>query len=126
LTQPRIRRNGRTDPQREFEEELGKEIGRIFERKKREIGIEATLKLSFLEDFPIIGEYVYGQAFPNEKLVVLEVYALYATKKEITRTICEELLHIKHGPWTLEHGPEFWKMVEEAMARPIRVKKANC
>ncbi|MEM2915274.1 MAG: hypothetical protein QXH91_07740 [Candidatus Bathyarchaeia archaeon] len=120
----RIGRNGQTDPQRKFEEELGKEIGRIFERKKREIGIEATLKLGFLEDFPIIGEYVYGQAFPNEKIVVIEVYALYATKKEITRTICEELLHIKHPE--MKHGPEFWKMVEEAVKHPIRVKKASC
>ncbi|MEM2100326.1 MAG: hypothetical protein QXP45_03190 [Thermoproteota archaeon] len=98
--------------EREIEEEVRAEVEEIFEKKKREIGVEATLKLSFLADFPIIGEYVYGEAFPPEKRVVLEIYAPYATKRKIMKVICEELLHIKH-PEILDHGPKLQKMMEE-------------
>lgn len=95
--------------------EIKKQIERTFERKKKKLGVEVTLELDFLDDFPVIGEYVYGEAFPAEKRIMLDVFAPLATKKEITKTVCEELMHIKHPE--LKHGPKFWKLVRESMSK---------
>ena len=96
-----------------IEAEARRDIERIFEEKKRKLGIEASMKLTFLRDFPIIGEYVYGEAFPTEKKILLEVYAPYATGRMMAKTICEELMHIKHPE--LKHGVRFWRLVEAAI-----------
>lgn len=84
----------------EIEAETEEEIRRIFEEKRRRLGVEARLDLKITTDWgpPIIGKNVYGQAFPFERppRVWIEVFAIDATTKEITETVCEELLHIKH------------------------------
>lgn len=100
--------------ERRIEEDTRKEIEKIFENKKRMLGVEARLDLCFLGDFPIIGAHVYGEAFPSEKRVSLDVFAPDATHSEIVKIICEELIHIKH-PEFLNHGPKFWKLVRECM-----------
>lgn len=83
----------------------------IFERKKRELGVEATLDLNFIDYVPVIDKYVYGEAFPEERRVKLDIFAPDATDKEITKIICEELAHIKYPE--MEHKPEFWRLVRE-------------
>jgi hypothetical protein len=83
---------------RDFEDEVRRDIERFFEEKKRELGVEARLQLEFLDHAPIVGKNVYGEAFPFEKppRVSIEMFAPDATNKEITKVVCEELLHIKH------------------------------
>jgi len=39
---------------------------------------------------------VYGEAFPEEKRISLEIFAPDASIDEIERHICHELLHIKY------------------------------
>lgn len=73
-----------------------KEIEKLFEEKKRKLGVEAELELSFLENTPVVGYNVYGEAFPPEKKVVLEVFAPDATTEEIEEIICHELVHLKY------------------------------
>jgi|GEM_PF-3086640 len=104
--------------EKQVEEDVRKDIERIFGEKKKKLGVEATLELTFLSDFPVVGEYVYGEAFPTERRMVLDVYAPMATTKAITRTICEELMHIKRPE--LKHGTKFWKLVRDAMATQQR------
>lgn len=101
--------------QKRIEMEIKKQVERTFERKKKKLGLEATLELDFIDDFPVIGEYVYGEAFPKECRVTLDVFAPFATNKEITETVCEELMHIKHPE--LKHGPKFWRLVRECMSK---------
>ena len=86
---------------------------RIFKRKRKKLKIEATLELNFLPDFPIIGEYVYGEAFPGEKRVKIDVYAPMTTNRALNETISEELTHIKHPE--LAHNARFWRLVRQAM-----------
>ncbi|MBA7700238.1 hypothetical protein ES703_108948 [subsurface metagenome] len=85
---------------RELEAETRRDVERIFEEKRRRLGVEARLDLhvELIEAPPIVGENVYGEAFPFEKppKVHIDVFAFDATTREITRTVCEELLHIKH------------------------------
>ena len=72
------------------------------------------MDLQFTEDAPIVDEYVYGEAFPNENKIWLEVVVPYASTKEITEIICHELLHIKYPE--LSHDSEaFEKMVKISM-----------
>jgi len=99
--------------EREIEAEAEMEIERIFQEKKNKLQVEATLELTFLQDFPMIGEYVYGEAFPLEKRITLDIYAPMATRRAITKIICEELMHIKHPE--LSHGARFWRLVREAV-----------
>ena len=82
----------------ELEAAVRREVERIFEEKRHKLGVEARLELGFLDHVPIAGKYVYGEAFPHERppRVRLEVFAPDATTAEITRTVCEELLHVKH------------------------------
>ena len=72
--------------------------------------MNATLDLEFLNMTPIENEPIYGEAFPDEKRVKIEVFVPDATMKDLTKVICEELLHVKH-PEILEHTPRFWGMV---------------
>ena len=85
---------------RGLEAEIRDEVERIFGEKKRRLGVDAKLDLHVetVEAPPIVGENVYGEAFPSERppRVWLEVFAPDATTAEITRTVCEELLHVKH------------------------------
>ena len=82
-----------------LEAEIRHDVERIFEEKKHRLGVEARLDLHVetVEAPPIVGENVYGEAFPAElpPRVWVEVFP-EATTQEITRTVCEELLHIKH------------------------------
>lgn len=81
-----------------IEAETEEEIRKIFEGKRRRLGVEARLEVGFLDHVPIVGKNVYGEAFPFERpsRVRIEVFAPDATIKEITEIVCEELLHIKH------------------------------
>ena len=94
-----------------IEIEVRQEIEKIFEGKKKKLGVEAELDLEFLDHPPIVDKNVYGEAFPERKLVTLDVFAPDATTGEIEGIICEELGHIKHPE--LRHGLEFWKKVRE-------------
>ncbi|MDI6889306.1 MAG: hypothetical protein QMC78_06475 [Methanocellales archaeon] len=91
--------------------EVKREIERIFEEKKKKLGVEAELDLEFLDHPPVVDKNVYGEAFPERKRVMLDVFAPDATTEEIEGIICEELGHIKYPE--LRHGPEFWKKVRE-------------
>lgn len=95
--------------ERKIENAVRKDAERIFEEKKRKAGVEATMELNFLSDFPVIGEYVYGEAFPAERRVVIDVYAPMATRRSIMKIISEELVHLKHPE--LSHGTKFWRLV---------------
>jgi len=52
---------------RRIEVEMEREARRIFEEKKRDLGVEARLELGFLGHAPIVGKNVYGEAFPFER-----------------------------------------------------------
>jgi len=84
---------------RGLERELRREVERIFEEKRRKLGVEARLDLHVetIEAPPVVGENVYGEAFPFERppKVWVEVFP-EATAREIARVVCEELLHVKH------------------------------
>jgi hypothetical protein len=95
--------------ERRIEEEVRRDAERIFEEKRRKAGIEATMELNFLSDFTVVGEYVYGEAFPPSGRIVIDIYAPMAAKEAVTRTICEELMHLRHPE--LEHGTKFWRLV---------------
>jgi hypothetical protein len=92
------------------------EIERIFEEKKKKLRANATLDLRFIDDVPIIGENVYGEAFPFEKppRVWLEVFAPDARTAEIIEHICHELIHIQH-PELGEENKEFKRRVRECI-----------
>lgn len=100
----------KTRAQLRLEKEVREEIKTIFERKKQELGVDVTLDLEFLNLTPIEDEPIYGEAFPDEKRIKIDVFAPDATTKDLTKTICEELLHVKH-PEIPEHTPRFWGMV---------------
>lgn len=84
---------------KELEAEVRRDVERIFEEKRHRLGVEARLDLHVetVEAPPIVGENVYGEAYPFERppRVHIEVFAPDATTKEITKIVCEELLHIK-------------------------------
>ncbi|GAI52606.1 unnamed protein product, partial [marine sediment metagenome] len=48
--------------------EVRRDVERIFEEKSRRLGVEARLDLHVetVEAPPIVGENVYGEAFPSE------------------------------------------------------------
>lgn len=75
---------------------LRKEIEKLFEEEKRKLGVEARLELNFLENTSVVGYNVYGEAFPPEKKVVLEVFAPDAIIEEIEEITCHELVHLKY------------------------------
>ena len=90
------------------------EMEKIFEKKTKKLGLKSNMEIQFIEDAPIGGEYVYGEAFPNENKIRLEVVAPDASIKEITKTICHELIHLKFPE--LNHDSEmFEEMVRNSM-----------
>jgi len=98
-------------PQRvHFEKLIERRIERTFERKKEKLGIEAELDLQILDHPPVVDENVYGEAFPEERRVMIDVFP-EATTGEIEAVVCEELAHVKHPE--LRHGSKFWEIVEE-------------
>ena len=98
-----------------LEIEVKKDIERIFEEKKTQLEVEAKLDVVFIDYAPIEGEFVYGEAFPfeNPPRVRLEVVALDATIEEITKVLCDELIHItepeleQYIPGTLKERKKF-------------------
>jgi hypothetical protein len=113
------------DTEESVEIDIMKEIDDIFENKKKEFGIEAKLDLIFLDHPPIVGKFVYGEAFPFERppRIRLEVVAIDATAEEITTVLCDELVHIKYPeleqyiPGTLEEREEFKEKIQEIVGR---------
>lgn len=94
--------------------DLRRRIEKIFQEKSKKLGLKAKMELQFIEDAPICGEYVYGEAFPNKNKIWLEVVAPYASIKEITNILCHELIHLKFPK--LDHNSElFEETVRNAM-----------
>ncbi|MDO9538166.1 MAG: hypothetical protein Q7J68_07590 [Thermoplasmata archaeon] len=87
--------------------ELRDEINRMFSQKAKKLSLNPTLDLNFIEDTSIIGENVFGEAFPNENRVWLEVVAPDASDKQILKILCHELIHIKHPDWN--HDSQLFK-----------------
>lgn len=87
--------------------ELSNEINEMFSQKAKKLGLNPKLDLNFIEDTPIIGENVFGEAFPDENRVWLEVVAPEASDREILKTLCHELIHIKHPDWN--HDSQIFK-----------------
>lgn len=81
-------------------------IKKIFAEKLEKFSLKANLDLEFIERRPIEDENVYGEAFPEEKRVRLEVFAPDATDEEIEWNICHELVHIKY-PELSHDDPQF-------------------
>jgi len=95
-------------------DEIRREIIRIFQIQSQKINVVANFKLSLIEYAPIEGEYVYGEAFPEEKRIWLEVVAPDASNYEITETIIHELIHLKYP--RLDHNSDIFNMkVKEYM-----------
>ena len=95
-------------------EHLDKKINEIFYKKLKKLGLNAEMEIQFIEDAPIIGEYVYGEAFPDKNKIWLEIVAPDASLKEITKIMCHELIHLKYPE--LGHDSEkFEKLVENCM-----------
>ncbi len=104
-------RNVSTEQQ--IKEDIEQETRKIFQKKKQLLDVEAELDLNFIDDMPMVGENIYGEAFPHEKppRVWLEVFAPDVTKKEIVETICHELIHIKY-PNLNHEDKEFLEKVD--------------
>ena len=96
-------------------DELRKVIIERFNTKSREMGISAYIELSIIEDSPIDGEFVYGEAFPKEGRVWLEVVGPDAFDYEIMETICHELLHLKYPGW--DHDSEEFEVMVKCCMR---------
>jgi hypothetical protein len=106
-----------------MEPKIRREVERVFESKRRKLGVEARLDLKLTRSVwgpPVVGENVYGEAFPSEKppRVWIEIFDPEdVTNKEITKTVCEELVHVKH-PELTSHGPRFWGLVRACSRSP--------
>lgn len=89
-------------------------VERIFEEKKRKLGVDAVLELKFIWETPIVDKNVYAEAFPFEipPRVWMEVFAPDATTKEITEIVCDELVHVQH-PELRHEDEEFKRRVRE-------------
>ena len=96
-------------------EELRVEIAAMFEAKAQQMGLAARLDLSIIEDAPVDGEFVYGEAFPGEGRVWLEVVGPDASDGEILETICHELVHLLHPEW--DHDSEVFETMVNLFMR---------
>ena len=99
--------------------EVRKKVENIFKNKMRQLGVKAGLQLNMVRSIwgpPIVGENVYGEAFPFEKppRVWLEVFVPDATEKKITKTICHELVHIKY-PELKDGDPELERKIQACL-----------
>lgn len=106
--------NSTEDIEREIEMKVRKDVEGFFEEKKRRLGVEASLELNFLGHTPIVGENVYGEAFPPEKKIVLDVFAPEATDEEIIGIICHELVHLKY-PEIEDYSEELEEKIQECL-----------
>ena len=77
--------------------ELRNEINEMFSQKSEKLGLKPGLELHFIEDAPVEGEPVYGEAFPDENKIWLEVVAPDASNKEILKILSHELIHFRHS-----------------------------
>lgn len=59
---------------------------------------------------------VYGEAFPEEGRVKLEVFAPKVKDEEIEWNICHELVHIKH-PELSHNDPQFNEEVKQYLKK---------
>jgi len=75
--------------------ELRNEIEDIIREKSSTLGLTVVFDVNFIENAPIDGEYIYGEAFPEKNRIWLEVVAPDISMDEITETICHELIHLK-------------------------------
>ena len=71
------------------------EVDQIFQKKARKLRIVPRLDLHLIENASIVDAFVYGEAFPDQNRVWLEIVAFDASIQEITEIICHELIHIK-------------------------------
>lgn len=88
-------------------DDLRSEINEIFLNRSEKLDLNPRLELEFIEEAPIEGENVYGQAFPNENRVWLEVVAPDASDNEILEILCHELIHLKYPE--LDHDLKSFK-----------------
>jgi len=106
---------------KKIEAEVTREVTNIFEDRKRKLGVDASLDLKITRSVwgaPIVGGNVYGEAFPFEKppRVWIEVFVPDATKKEIIKTLCHELIHIQY-PKLKEDSEGFKKKVQTCIRK---------
>lgn len=101
--------------EKETWEDVRNEVEEIFDKKCKKIGVEAILELELIDRPPHVDEFfVYGEAFPEEHRIWVEIDSPEASTEEITETICHELLHIKSPE--LDHSSrEFKRKVKEYM-----------
>lgn len=93
---------------------LRNEINEVFLNRSEKLGLNPRLELNFIDDAPVEGENVYGEAFPNENRVWLEVVAPDASDNEILEILCHELIHLKH-PEMNHDSKSFEGMVRQCM-----------
>ena len=96
-------------------DELREEIIEVFNARTREMGLPADMELNIIEDAPVDGEYVYGEAFPEENRIWLEVVGPDASDDEIMETICHELVHLEHPE--LDHDSEVFEIIVKRSMR---------
>lgn len=85
---------------------------KVFDEKKRMLGVDADLEIDFLEHTPLEGINVYSKAsYPK---VGLDIFPLDATPSEIKKEICLQLVSIKH-PELHEEDREFKRMVQSCI-----------
>ena len=94
--------------------DLHKEIENIFHKKSEKLGLRPDIEIQFIEDTPVEGEFVFGEAFPDENKIWLEVVAPDASTNEITEIVSHELIHLKF-PELSHDSKEFEDKVRECM-----------
>ena len=106
-----------------LEKELKAVVNRVFEKKRQKLGVDGVkLDVEIAEEVggpPVVGENVYGEAFPKEKPPRVWIQAWpEATDREITKGVCDELLHIKYPELRQydEHGHETKKFKQKLEA----------
>jgi len=89
------------------------EIRKIFAEKSNLLGVTVNLDIHFIDNTPIVGENIYGEAFPFETppRVWLEVFAPDVTGEDIIEMVCHELIHVKY-PHLNHEDREFLERVE--------------
>jgi len=69
------------------------------------------ITISLIENSSTMGMYVFGEAFPSEHRIWIEIVTTFATDKAIIKLICHELVHLKYPE--LFHTAKFNKIVND-------------